>query len=805
MSIRGLTSSEVQDRQKEGLVNKISKSRTKTIPEIIIENVFSLFNFIILGIIAFVIIFYFRSYDNRLLLDSVGIMLVAVINTFIAIYQEIKAKHALDKVNLLLKRNVTVIRNGINVEIEQSEIVKDEIIIVNRGDQIVVDGRVVKSEHLEIDESLLTGESMPVPKSKNDSLFSGSFCIAGSGYYIAEKVGNESYAFEITNLARKYKFNLTPLQKKLNFFLKTLFGFALLLVLFKVILGNIKDVPEVDFVREIATILSSLVPQGLILTASVTYALGVYRISKIGAIIQKLNAVESFSNVRVVCMDKTGTLTQNKLHVAAVTPLDENLPLNNIEILIGTFVRNSIEKNATSNSMENFPSSDDYIKLDEIPFSSSVKFSAVKFEFNNEKIIYILGGLDVLEDKTGSGNLKIIKHKYQSLGLNIYRNLLFGKVTGTDNLQSLKSGNPAFDILPLAIISISDTVRDDVLDAVNLFKNNGITFKILSGDSSESIKAIMKEIGWETGDDKFITGKEFESVPDNQLKDVILGKEVFSRLKPEHKLKIIKTLKNNNIYTAMLGDGVNDLPAIKEAALGIAMEEGSAITKEVADIVLLKNKFSLLPEIFDEGNKIVNSVSSVSKLFLTKNFIVIYLTILSYMTFIYPLTPRRVSLLNIFAIGLPALIITVKNINKDKMKNFLPDVISYVLISAAVITAFGYAGFFLADLVTSDARNILDFTMMAVLIVMAVFNFIIVSGYTKAPESAFRLYGFGLIVFFFFLTAINFDIKLFKIVKVFYEINTLGIIEFLIVAFLGTAGFFVLRFADKKRLQKFKR
>lgn len=799
MEFKGLSDIEIQDRIKAGLVNKVSKAKTKTVREIFIENIFSLFNFIIFGIIIFVLIFYIRTSDSRLLLDSIGIMTVAVINTFIAINQEIKAKRALDKVNLLLKRKVNVIRNGREEEIEQSEIVKDDLIIVRRGDQIVVDSKAVKSDRLEIDESLLTGESLPVLKEKDDELLSGSFCVAGSGYIIADKIGDESYATSVTNLAKKYKFTLTPLQKQLNFFLKFLFGLALLLVIIKIIVGSHTDMPEVDFVREIATILSSLVPQGLILTASVTYALGVYRISKIGAIIQKLNAVESFSNVQVVCMDKTGTLTQNKLKVAKLTPSGNTYSQDELQLIIGTFAHSSIEKNATSRALEEYPASGSFEKIDELPFSSSTKFSAIQFRYKNEEKIFILGAYDILEERADDNSKSELSKLFTDNKLEIYRNLLFGIVKGETQVEKLKDKSNYFSTEPLCIISISDTIREDVYDAIKLFKNNGITFKILSGDSSASIKAIMREIGWDAPQDKFISGKEFDNIPDSELEAVINEKEVFSRLMPEHKLKIIKTLKSQKIYTAMIGDGVNDLPAIKESDMGIAMEEGSAITKEVADIVLLKNKFSLLPQIFDEGNKIVNSVSSVSKLFLTKNFIVIYLTILSYITFIYPLTPRRVSLLNIFAIGLPALIITLKNLNTGKVKKFLPDVLSYVLISAAIITGMSYIGYFVMSVAGLNDIHLIYFTMMSILIIMSVFNFIIVSRYTLAKRFIFYLYGGGLILFFFILTAINFNFGLFNLIKVFYEINTIGLIELVLVIIISGTGFILMRYINKQR------
>ena len=234
--IIGLTSAEVKDRFAKKQYNQSSRTKTKTIGEILIENVLSVFNFIIGLIIIFFVIFYVRSFDSRLLLDAIGIFMVAFINTMISIYQEIKAKKVLDKVNLLLKRNVTVVRNGQQCLVPHNKIVLDEVIFLQRGDQAVVDGRVLQANHLEIDESLLTGESVPIAKTVAGQILSGSFCLSGNGYYVVEKVGDDSYAAQVTRLARKYKFSLTPLQKRINFFVKALFGAAIVVVLLKILL-----------------------------------------------------------------------------------------------------------------------------------------------------------------------------------------------------------------------------------------------------------------------------------------------------------------------------------------------------------------------------------------------------------------------------------------------------------------------------------------------------------------------------------------------------------------------------------------
>lgn len=786
MEITGLTSKEVRERTDKGLSNQYAAHKTKTYREITVENIFSLFNLITFSIIIFVITFYIRNNDERLLLDSIGILFIAITNTGIALFQEIKSKKALDKVNLLLKREVIVIREGKKQSIDQTKVVVDDIIEIVRGDQIIVDGIVIGTKRLEIDESLLTGESIPIEKSTGDTVLSGSFCVSGNGYYKAVKVGIESHANKVTNLAKKFKFSLTPLQKRINFILKVLFGIALLLVLIEILVYNLETTHTYTFVehiRKIATILISLVPQGLVLTASVTFAIGVYRISKIGAIVQKLNAIESFSNVEYVCMDKTGTLTENKLKVHSINSV---IPNEKAEMMLGTFAFNSSEQNATIKAIEHLPKYSDAKYINEIPFSSEIKMSILELEIASQKRVFVFGGYDILLNKVNEPEKEKLESIFHNQNLSIYRNLLFGEI---ENIKLSEISQEELigliAIKPFCIVSISDTIRQDVLDAINLFKDNGIKFKILTGDSPEAVSAILKEIGWDVTIDEMTTGTQLDELNEKEFSDVIFNKTLFARLKPEHKLKIIKTFKSHKKHVAMIGDGVNDLPAIKQADIGIAMEEGSAITKEVADIVLLKNKFSLLPEIFDEGNKIVNSVNAISKLFLTKNFLVIYLTLASLLSLLdFPLTPRRVSLLNIFSIGLPAFIITLKNNNTHKCRNFVKDVFSFVLTSSTLMLVGTYFSQIFISKFVSIPKPELDMALMTVLIILSVINFFIVSSESGERKNIYYIYGTFLIVLFVFLAGIKIDTYILNLLRTFYEIIHLNFKTWIVIFIL---------------------
>ena len=804
MNIAGLTQQQVNERIAKGFQNKSSKTRSKKTTEILIENVFSVFNLIIFSLVLFLLIFYLRTQDNRLILDSIGVLLVAIVNTLIAVIQEIRAKRALDKVSLLLKKEVNVIRDGKESLIDQSEIVVDDLICLRRGDQVVVDGKIAQANHLEIDESLLTGESHPLTKNVKDKVLSGSFCVSGSGYYIAEKVGDESYASEITKLAKKFKLNLSPLQIKINFLVKALFTTAVLLVVLEALFQGI-NFGYVESVRKVSTIMLSLVPQGLVLMASVTFALGIYRISKIGAIIQKLNAIESFANVKVVCTDKTGTLTQNKLSVNKVTVLVKNKTEDEITSLLGTYAKFSSDKNATLRTLEEFPSSEKYEMIDEVPFSSEMKMSLLKLKMNNEAITFILGGYDILAEKIPADKRENANNLFEVNGLKVYRNLLFGTANTGLDFEKLKENTDGVEIEPLCIVSITDLVRDDVMDAINLFQKNDISIKILSGDSAPAIQAVAREIGWDIKDDELISGSLIDEIQDSEFSKIVKEKAIFARLKPEHKLRIIKTLKKEKIYTAMIGDGVNDLPAIKEADMGIAMEEGSQITKEVADIVLLKNKFSLLPGIFDEGNRIVNTVSSIAKLFLTKNFMVIYLTLISlFFLFEFPLTPRRVALINLFSIGLPSFIIALKNANVSKAKKFTEDLISFVIISSGIIVGAALLGEYFAEKFFTINEIDLQMVMMTIMIMTTTANYLSVALHKGEKNiKTYLLYGLLIAGLFIFFAVINIDFILFNFIKTFYEITPLKVEYWGLAAVISIFGAVLLYLLQMLREEVF--
>ncbi len=801
MELTGLTSEQVTERIAKGLRNVTSKTRTKRTQEIVFENLFSIFNLVVLVVIGFLLFFYFRTRNSTLILDSVGVLVVALINTTLAISQEIKAKRALDKVSLLLERKVTVIRDGEEVSIDQKEIVVDDLILLKRGDQIVVDGRVETSNHLEIDESLLTGESVPLFKSESDEVLSGSFCVSGNGAYVAEKVGDDCYANKVTDIAKKLKHNLTPLQKKLDHIVETLLVVSASLVLLELIFDPHANMDDMDFIRRLSTIVISLIPQGLVLMASITFALGVYRISRIGAIVEKLNAIESFSNVQIVCMDKTGTLTQNKLAVNQITLLDDRCDRAQAETLLGTYGKLSSDKNATLSTLAPFPADENVKLLDEIPFSSEKKMSLIETRMDERESSFVFGAFDLLLARLSPESREKAQTLYEEKRLSVYRNVLFGRLASGVSLNDAREDSGGLVIEPICIVSITDQIRDDVMEAIRLFQSHDISLKILSGDAPEAIQAVVREIGWEIEDDKLIAGQALDDIPDEEFLKVITEKVIFARLRPDHKLRIIEAFKKEKIYTTMIGDGVNDLPAIKAADMGIAMEEGSKITKEVADIVLLKNRFALLPSIFDEGNKIVNTVSSVAKLFLTKNFLVIFLALLHiFFLFDFPLTPRRVSLINIFTIALPSFFIALRNNNVGKTLNFSKDLYSFVIVSALFMLGAGYIGEYVTARFYGINETDRQMVWLSIIIITSIANFFAVALHKgETNVRIYLLYGVGILAIYTFLATSQINFFLLNWLKIFYEINYLDSRYWAVVAMIGLTSATLLFLAQKLR------
>ncbi len=778
LPISGLSEAEVQVRRREGRINFTRTPHAKSTREIFLENILTVFNLINFAIIAFLFGVFVWSDDIRLLLDSVGIITVVFANTAIAIVQEFRTRAILENTRLLLSREVTVVREGKEIVIEPSEVVEGDVVKIHRGEYAVVDGSVVHSLGLEMDESLLTGESLTIEKPVGSALFSGSYCVAGTGYYVAERVGQSSYASRITALAREYKFVSTPLQKRVDKIFVWSFVIALGLALFEIVMrAQTGGLSDLDFIRRIATVVITLLPEGLVFFTTVVFAAGVYRVMKLGAVVQKLNAIESFSTVDVVCLDKTGTLTENHLSLHALHAFENGVSESSIKQLLGAFAHASSDSNATIQALRHLPKTPSQV-IAELPFSSARKFSALRLKTELGEFSLALGGYEVLLPFLDEANQHVLNRTLEEHGLRGYRNLIFASLSDGVPLNSLSSlnGETSLKLKPLALICLSGAIRSDAPDALALFRENQIDIKILSGDSADSVQATLNDIGWKTAKGDVVTGAELDTLAAHQFVERVQEKSVFARLSPEHKQRIIRTL-NKHRRTAMIGDGVNDVPAVKEATLGIAMEEGSSITKEIADIVLLKNKFSLLPKIFEQGRLILNTVLSISKLYLTKNLIVLLLEI-STVLFgaLFPLTPRRSGLLSLLGVALPVYFITAFNTRTSPPRAFFTELFSFIAISLVAFASASYLSQYLTQLFFEPTRIEEKMAMTSALVVMCLGNFIYLAMRANSEKLLLFVQSSVLVLLLYvFLAHTPWNIFPLNLIKTFYEIENFRI------------------------------
>lgn len=767
----GLTADEVSERISHGLVNKGKDTAKYSVVKIVIENSLTAFNLINFMILGFLFFYYLRTGDYKLLYDSVGVISVTIFNTAAGIFQKIKAAKALEKVELMQRDTIAVVRDGEKQEILTEGIVKDDVIFIEKGDQIPVDGVVLKAHHLQIDESLLTGESLPNDKHENDEVFSGSFCVYGTGYIRAEKVGDENLANQITHLAKKYKLITSPLMKKINWIFFISFVITIIMVVVEFLQSYLGGDISVSEIRKISTIAFSLIPEGLVFFATVTFTVGIYRISKLGAIVQKINAIDSFSTVKVVCMDKTGTITKNNIKVAKVTPFTGDKEA--LYPVLGAYSKLSSELNATVKALEEYIPAKHYKMIDEIPFRSDLKMSVIKMETDSGIKTYVLGAYDILVERLNSTDRKRSQSLFEQGQLLGFRNLLFGYIDTGDLTQLTVEDVIDKEIIPLCIVSMKDEAREDAPEALRLFEKNHIKLKIVSGDSSDSVLSTLKEINWKVGDEDVITGSELDLVDDEEFDKIVNDKIIFTRLKPEHKLRIVRSLRKQHIQTAVIGDGVNDLPAIKEADLGITMENGSTITKQVSDIVLMKNKFSILPNIFNEGNKIINTVKFVARLYLTKNNVIFILSFLSwFFAFIYPLTPRRSSLISVLGVGIPCYLIALYNKNSKAYPSFFRDLFIYVGIASLMIIGAAFGAYYSTYNIFGVSGDTASKLMLISLVILMIFNFF-TAVYYDDPENKNRyaLYSLLLFLIFVFFTLFRMDFVPFSWLRTFYELQ----------------------------------
>ncbi len=684
-TVTGLSSADVQLRLRRGDSNDYEARVGRSYWNIFRENVLNLFNIVLGSLLVGVVLL--GDYATAIF---AGFSVVS--NTFFGMIQEFNAKRQLDRLAALSEQNVSCLRDDRWIEAPMRKVVKDEIIRIEPGDRLVVDGEIIRSDSLEMDESLLTGESDAISKAPDDKVFSGSFCTAGTGIMRATKVGAESYINRLSTIAKQYKVVKTPTQVKIDIIVEVTVLIMFVFVPLIFITGFLIDNAFLEIVRNAVVFTTSLVPQGLVLVAILSLTIGAVKISRQQTLVQRVNAVESLANATVLCFDKTGTLTQNKLAVHEIIEIAD-ADIGAIHHDLYVYLKNLAHLNNTAQAIERYIDKvvhDEIIpqKLREIPFSSGRKWAAVELPDTT----LLLGAPERL--------LRPSDPHYahaQALARDGMRVLAFAGMSGAPENGAIDVSE---DVQALALIVMSDQIRHDIQETLDAFRAEGLTLKVISGDNLETVRAIAREAGMAV--DKAYTGAELDVMGEGEFANAVQESHCFARIEPDTKQRIVESLRQQGEYVSMVGDGVNDVPALKAANLAIVMNDGTQISKDVADIVLLNNAMSTLPRAFREGKETTQTIFGTMKMFLVRNFYnIAFFVFIGFMALPFPITPVQISWATFGTVNLPATFIAFGWLRPQFMGRFRRDVMDYIFtmgfIGAVMMTLLYLITWFSTD------------------------------------------------------------------------------------------------------------
>jgi P-type E1-E2 ATPase len=668
---------------------------SRSYASIVRANVFTVFNLILLvfGVLTLV----FGDWRDALFLG------VLVSNSAIGIVQEVRAKRALDRLAALVAPTATVVRDGLDRRVHADELVVGDLVRLAPGDQVVADGLVETAAVLRIDESILTGESRPIARASGDEIKSGSFVVEGTGSYRVRAVGPESYAARIAGEARAFRHPRSPLERALNRLLLTL---LVVMVPLGVLLGvalQERRTPIDEAVPTSVAAVVSLIPEGLILLASLTYAVAALRMARKGALVQQLNAVESLASVDVVCLDKTGTLTEGGLRLAKLIPASRVLE-HGIRSQLGRFAASSPTRNATLEAIATDLPADGAEPDEVVPFSSRWRWSGLTFAGRSlllgDPNHFRLGELGrVVEQEARRGR----------------RVLAFAEAD--HGLAGLEPEDGPPEARVLALVVLAERLRPDARSTVSYLLREGVGLKVLSGDDPQTAAAIAEDAGIDAGIP--VDGRELPDDPD-KLAQVVSEAKVIGRISPEGKRRVVDALSARGRYVAMVGDGVNDVPALKASRLAIAQGGGSQMTKSIADLVLVRGDFSSVPAMVAEGRQILRNLQRVARLFVTKSAFAVFLILSIGLTpTAYPLLPRHLTLAASLTIGIPAFFLALApSAGAFRSEGFLRNVSNFALPAGtaaglAVLSSYAFS-LHVLDLPVPEARTVATTTLVVI-------------------------------------------------------------------------------------------
>jgi cation-transporting ATPase E len=674
-NVRGLTTAEVVQRVARGQVNRAPHSDLAEYRAIAARNVLTLFNAIVVP--AAVALFVFGNYAA-----AWSVSAMAVLNSLIGLVQEVRAKRHLDRLALLGEAKARVLRNGAEQTIAAGEVVLDEHVLLAAGEPVVADGTVLAERFLEIDEALLTGESDPVPRRAGERLLSGSFCVAGEGAYRVERVGGAAFANEISAQARRYRYAPSPMQRTLDAIIRALTAVTLVLCAAYFVLWLVRGFGDAELAAMIAATVTSMVPQGLVLMTTLAFTLGAVRMSRRGAVVQQINAVESMASVDVLCMDKTGTLTTNRLRLDRLSPL--GIAEDEARESLRLFARASLDVRSKSVQAlraalgESGPAPE---LIDQVPFKSQNRYSAVRLRAGGSERALALGAFEALRPLLAEGATEPAEAVWRDLLPTGLRLLLFAEVLGAGPFSGTLDG---FTLRPVAVVALSDELRPDAAAVLAALAGQGVRFIILSGDNPETVRATVAHLDLPLARERVVSGDEMGA----DFTVVVREHAVFGRVAPRQKLDVVTALQAAGHHVGMIGDGVNDVLPIRRADLGIAMGDGSGAARTVAGLVLENNRFELLPATLEEGRTILDNLRRASKLFLLKNAYMLLLIVVGFgaLRLGFPIEPQQVTLLNALTIGGPAFLIMLgHNVRGARRADFLREVGGFAVSTGLVM------------------------------------------------------------------------------------------------------------------------
>ena len=689
----GLTHAEVEERRRRGYVNVNVDQTSRTTSQIVQANVFTRFNAILGALLVLVLIV--GPLQDALF----GLVLVA--NTAIGVVQELRAKHTLDRLVLVNAPRVRVVRDGRVVERPPADVVVDDVMELGRGDQIVVDGTVLDSHGLEVDESLLTGESDPVVKNPGDGLLSGSFVVAGNGRCVATRVGSAAHAAELAAEARRFTLVRSELRDGTNRILRIITWVMLPTAALLATSQLTRAHDFADAVRGSVAGTVTMVPEGLVLLTSIAFAVGVLRLARHRTLVQELPAVEGLARVDVVCIDKTGTLTESSLAVQQVDALEDDPDARDA---LAVMAHADAQPNASLAAIAAaYPVAGQQPRRS-VPFSSARKWSAVDLGANG---CWLLGAPDILasavQDPAQRTSMLAAVDQYVSVG---HRVVLLARTA------ELPVNRP-IDVRPRLLVVLEERVRPDAATTLDYLRREGVTVKVLSGDHPQTVGAVARRLG--------LPGAEqpIDASSSSDLPTAIEQHSVFGRVQPRQKQAMVAALQRNGHVVAMTGDGVNDVLALKQADLGVAMGSGSAATRAVAQIVLLDSTFDALPAVLREGRRVVANIERVGNLFVTKT---VYATLLSLAVGVaqlpFPFLPRHLTVVSSLTIGIPGFFLALAPNATRAKPGFVSRVLRFAVPAGAVAAAATFIGYAVAlaepDLSLNETRTTALFVLFGV-------------------------------------------------------------------------------------------